>query len=71
MARDICKICGWDARNHPNKSRTAHLIEVHGMLVFETMVRRNFIRPNEVTKQDRESWDLWKVAQRMLLMEVE
>lgn len=62
----ICRICGWDSREHPETSRTAHLIEVHGMLTFNRMVKRNFLSVVDVTVQDREDWEIWLAGQKMI-----
>lgn len=67
MARVICSLCGWDTRPHPETSRTKHLADIHKMIIFERMVRRNFLRPHEVTDQDRLNWEVWQKAQKMLV----
>lgn len=65
MARDICLICGWDARDHPETSRTEHLVAEHEMKPSLFVVRRNFVSPGEVTGDDRANWVEYKMRRIM------
>ena len=50
MARVICSLCGWDAREHPDIGRTSHLKHEHGIAPEKGVVREYFLHPWEVKR---------------------
>lgn len=46
--KSVCKVCGWDARKHPETGRSQHLRMVHNIdSRYKGAVKNNFNEPEE------------------------